>query len=139
LLRTRISTTASFDRSYLTRKDLWSPDGARESVECYDITKMISKRIEFVDSRTEPLVQAVDVYASFLRRLLSSETGGDDISHILGRLLIYRKPEGASHPQSLRVLTVSRKPSKMTGLFKTLEIMTSAARCMIRERHRLVA
>ena len=45
-----------FDRSFLTQKELWHPDRPRETVECYDINKMITKRIEFVDSRAEILI-----------------------------------------------------------------------------------
>jgi hypothetical protein len=127
-----------FDRSFLTRKKLWYPDRPRETVDCYDITKMITKRIEFVDSRTETLIQTVDVYASFLRRLLASEIAGDDISRALGRLQIIRRHEGGQ-PQSLRVLTISRKPGERTGLFRTLRTMTIAGRSMIRPTRQLVA
>jgi hypothetical protein len=118
-----------FDRSFVTRKKLWYSDRPRETVDCYDITKMITKRIEFVDSRTETLIQTVDVYASFLRRLLAGEIAGDDISRALGRLQIIRRHEGGQ-PQSLRVLTISRKPGGRTGLFRTLRTMTIAGRSM---------
>ena len=125
-----------FDRSFLTEKELWHPDGPRETVECYDITKMVSKRIAFVDSRTETLIQAVDVYASFMRRLLAGEIAGDDISRALGRLQIIRR-EDDGQPQSLRVLTLSRREGGRTGLFRTVRTMTRAGRSMIKLRRKL--
>ena len=127
-----------FDRSFLTRKKLWYPDRPRETVECYDIAKMITKRIEFVDSRSDTLIQAVDIYASFLRRLLAGEIRSNEISRTLGRLQIIRRHEGGE-VQSLRVLTISRKPRGRTGLFRTLKTMTMAGRSMIKPRRQLVA
>jgi len=127
-----------FDRSFLTRKKLRYPDRPRETVDCYDITKMITKWFEYVAARTETLIQTVDVYASFLRRLLAGEIAGDDISRALGRLQIIRRHEGGQ-PQSLRVLTISRKPGGRTGLFRTLRTMTIAGRSMIRPTRLLVA
>ena len=50
-----------FDRSFLIRKDLWHPDRPCETVEAYNIAKMVAEKIEFVDSRSETLIQAVDV------------------------------------------------------------------------------
>ena len=136
LVRDRDFDYRFFDRSYLTRKELWHPDRPRETVECYDLTKMITKRIQFVDSRSEILIQAVDVYASFLRRLLAGEIVGDDFSRALGRLQIIRAVDGGQ-PQSLRVLTLSRRPAGRRDLFKTLRRMTLAGRSMIKPRSSL--
>jgi hypothetical protein len=125
-----------FDRSFLMRKNLWHPDRPREAVEGYDIKKMITEKIEFVDSRNEILIQAVDVIASFLRRLLAREIVDDHIARALGRLQIYREHDGGEVIQSLRVLTLSRSSEKRTsfsrdGLAKTLRIIGMAGRNML--------
>jgi hypothetical protein len=126
-----------FDRSFLTKHQLWYPDRPRETVDAYDIKKMITERMAFVDSRSETLIQAVDILASFLRRLLAREIGGDDVAKALGRLQILRRR--GDQLQSLHVLTVSRLPGGRTGLFNTLRTMTSATRSMIKPGRRAAA
>jgi hypothetical protein len=57
-----------FDKSFAMRKELWHPDRPREMIDGCNIKKMITERMEFVDSRSETLIQSVDILASFLRR-----------------------------------------------------------------------
>jgi hypothetical protein len=49
---------------------------------------MMTEQMAFVDSRSETLIQTVDVLTSFLRRLLAREITGDGVSQALGRLQI---------------------------------------------------
>jgi hypothetical protein len=121
-----------FDRSFWTKHEMWFPDRPRETVEGHDIKKMMTERMRFVDSRSETLIQTVDILASFLRRLLAGEITGDDVSRALGRLQIRARSGKDAHPQSLRLLTVSRRSNGSADLFKVLRVMTTAARAMIK-------
>jgi hypothetical protein len=121
-----------FEREYSMRKEMWCPDKPREMVYGHDIKKMFSEHMAFVDSRSETLIQAVDILSSFLRRLLEGQIAGNDIVRALGRLQIIRMQN--RHPQSLRVLTMSRIRSSRTGLFKTLRAMTIAGRSMMKPK-----
>jgi hypothetical protein len=80
-----------FERSFAMKKDMWFPDRPREMIKGHDIRKMITERMAFVDSRSETLIQAVDVLASFLRRLLAREITSDEVSKALGRLQIHTR------------------------------------------------
>jgi hypothetical protein len=126
-----------FDRSFAMQKELWRPNEPPKIIDGYDIKKMISDNIAFVDSRSEVLIQAVDVLASFLRRLLSYEIKGDGIARTLGRLQIGRKRK--QQIQSLRLLTLAPSPGSRNTLFKTLQPMSLASRNMIKPKSRLVA
>jgi hypothetical protein len=119
-----------FNRSFSMKHDMWNPRRPRETVEGHDIKKMI-ERLRFVNSKSETLVQAVDILASFSRRLLAGELAGDDVSRALGRLQIRRRGSDR-RPQSLKLLTVSRPSTSRADLFKTLQVMTAAARGMIK-------
>jgi hypothetical protein len=121
-----------FDRSFAMKKDVWFPDRRpSETIEGHDIRKMITERMAFVDSRSETLIQAVDILTSFLRRLLAREITGDDVSQALGRLQIYTRRK-SKHPQSLRVLTLCPDSGGRSDLFDTLRVMARAARTMLK-------
>jgi hypothetical protein len=121
-----------FERKYSMRKEMWCPDKPREMVDGHDIKKMITEHMAFVDSRSETLIQAVDILSSFLRRLLEGQIAGNDVVRALGRLQIIRTRD--RHPQSLRVLTMSQIGSSKIGLFKTLRAMTIAGRSMMKPK-----
>jgi hypothetical protein len=127
-----------FQRSFSMRQSMWYPDRPREVVDGHDIKKMITERMAFVDSRSETLIQAVDVLASFLRRLLAGEIASDGIARTLGRLQIFRKHENGQL-QSLHVMAVSRRPGSVPGLFKTLRAMTATGRSMMKPGRRSAA
>jgi hypothetical protein len=124
-------------RKFSMRKELWHPDRPRETADGFDIKKMITEHMAFVDSRSETLIQAVDVLTSFLRRLLAGQVAGDDIARVLGRLQIIRMRDG--DPQSLSIVTMARTPSVRTGLFKTLRTMTRAGRNMMKPKRGIAA
>jgi hypothetical protein len=111
-------------------QELWHPSEPRRKIRGWDIKKMITQRLAYVDSRSEILIQAVDILASFLRRLLSREIEGNDIAHALGRLQIIKQQHGT--PQSLQVLTISQKGGGgRSDLFKAVRSMTQAGRSMM--------
>ena len=120
------------ERKFSMRKEMWYPDRPRETVDGYDIKKMITERMALVNSRSETLIQAVDILTNFLRRLLAGQVAGDEIARTLGRLQIIRMQ--GHHTQSLRVLTISRTPGDNTALFETLRTMTDAGRSMMRPK-----
>jgi Protein of unknown function (DUF3800) len=122
-----------FDRSYGMHKEVWYPDRPSEMVDGYNIKKMITDRLAFVDSRDELLVQVVDILASFLRRLLACEFEGETavaVAQALGRLQIKRKRENQT--QTLQLLTLSTLADSRNNLFKTLQHMTGAGRAMLK-------
>jgi len=53
-----------FDRSFAIKHEMWFPDRPAEMVEGHDIGKMVTERMGFVDSRSETLIQTVDVLTS---------------------------------------------------------------------------
>jgi Protein of unknown function (DUF3800) len=120
-----------FNRSFAMKKDMWFPDRPREMIKGHDIRKMMTQRMAFVDSRSETLIQAVDILTSFLRRLLAREITGNDVSQALGRLQIHTR-RNSKHPQSLRILTLSDPARGRSDLFDTLRVMTRAARIMLK-------
>jgi hypothetical protein len=119
-----------FERSFAMKYEPWDRPGQTE--EGYDIKKMITQRIAFVDSRSHILIQTVDILTSFLRRLLAGKIAGDEVSRALGRLQLYKRRDG--QPQSLNLVTLSAKWIPQRGLVKSLEVMTQAARVMIKPR-----
>jgi hypothetical protein len=126
-----------FERKFSMRKEMWYPDRPPEMVDGHNIKKIYADRIAFVDSRSETLIQAVDILTSFLRRLLAGKIADDKVAQTLGRLQIIRAQGGK--PQSLRVVTLARTPSGNTGLFKTLRTMTRAGRSMMKQKRSVVA
>jgi len=110
---------------------MWFPDRPREMIEGHDIRKIMTQRMIFVDSRSETLIQAVDVLTSFLRRLLAREIIGNDVSQALGRLQIHTRRNN-KHPQSLHILTLSDPARGRSDLFDTLRVMMGAARIMLK-------
>jgi hypothetical protein len=129
-----------FDRSVSMQKEMWHPDAPREVVDGYDIKKMMTEHMAFVDSRSEILIQAVDILASFLRRLLAGELAAKHVAQSLGKLQIRRKR--GNNLLSVRLLTLSRPPSdprNSSDLSRVLQQMSRAARNMIRTKSRLLA
>jgi len=114
-----------FNGSFAIKKEMWFPDRPPEMMEGHDITKMMSERMTFVDSRLETLIQAVDILTSFLRRLLAREITGHNVSQALGRLRIHSRRK-SEYPQLLRVLTLADQAWGRSDLFDILGVMTRA-------------
>jgi hypothetical protein len=115
-----------FNRSFAMKKEMWLPGRSPEMIEGHDIKKMVTERMAFVDSRSETLIQTVDILTSFLRRLLARKITDDDVSQSLGRLQILE------NPQSLRLLTLSDQAEEPSELLDILRVMTREARTMLK-------
>jgi hypothetical protein len=115
-----------FNRSFGMTKEMWFPNRPPETMEGHDLRKMMSERMAFVDSRSEILIQAVDILTSFLRRLLAKQINSGDVAQALGRLQISKQP------QSLRLVTLSREARSQSELGNALQMMTRAARTMFK-------
>jgi hypothetical protein len=124
-----------FEKSFGTKTEVWYPDRPSKLVDGYDVRKMITDHIQFVDSRDEILIQSVDILASFLRRLLAAEISGDEIARAIGRLQIRRKRSGQT--QSLDLLTLAPATQRSNKLFDLLQKMTDAGRAMIKPERAL--
>jgi hypothetical protein len=121
-----------FIRSFEMEGELWSPDRPSERVQGYKITKLMTERMHFVDSRSEILIQVVDILASFVRRLLAGEiTEIDKVAHALGRLQIGWKQQRGPL-QSVRVLRLSDPNINRTELIKPFAAMREASRRMLK-------
>jgi hypothetical protein len=124
-----------FERSFAMEHEVWFPDRPRQTIEGYDIRKMITDRVAFVDSRSETFIQVVDILASFLRRLLTGEIAGDQVSRAVGRLQIYRRQRKGTL-QSLTLVTLADSWKASRKFVETLAVMTDSARRMIKPRPR---
>jgi hypothetical protein len=81
-----------FDTAYEFTKQMWYPDKPSEPITGYDIRKILTDQISFKDSRTDILLQAVDILTSFLRRLLMGRILDPAVAHNVGRLQIHQRP-----------------------------------------------
>ena len=128
----------AFDYSYLRRafefkKSLWRPDAPRREIEGFDLKKMISDNVRFTDSRSDILLQAVDVLASFARRALLGPVGDAPTLATIGKLQIHRNPQG------IHLLTMSDGSWSDHELAERIRIMNSAARSMSKPRRKGIA
>jgi hypothetical protein len=122
-----------FDKQFLFEKEMWHPDKPRELTQGYDIKKVISEQISFVDSRSETLIQAVDILTSFIRRWLANTVSDDDVTRSLGKLQILKNIQGK--PQAFHLITLSRKGGVRRSNFKA-NTMALAGRVMIKRARR---
>jgi hypothetical protein len=118
-----------FDRSFAFEKDMWLPDAPRENVKGIDVKKLISDNVHFIDSKTDLLIQVIDILAGYLRRVLSKEIADPEVVKCLGRLQILRKRDKSF--QSVELLSLSVDPWKDKVLAHTLRLMTNQARPML--------
>jgi hypothetical protein len=79
-------------------------DDAEHGVEGTDIKKMFTEATLFVDSRSDILMQGVDVLASYARRSLRAASVDDETLRQIGRLQIHRKRGDTL--QSINLLTL---------------------------------
>lgn len=122
-----------FDKAYEFEKMKWYPGRPRELVKGYDIRKIISDHISFKDSRSDILLQSVDILTNFLRRLLMGRISDPAVAHILGRLQICRRRDNVY--QSIELLALTGGDQTGYGnLTKSLKQMSLAGRSMIRNR-----
>lgn len=107
-------------------KKLWRPDGSRDVVGL-NVRAMVTDNVEFVDSRSDILIQATDVLAGYVRRLCN---GKEDlaVAHQLGRLQIARR-DGSS----VGFIALSRQMPDLSHLSRIVGAMKRAARAMFKK------
>ena len=120
-----------FEKAFTLKKEMWHPDRPREMVTGYDIKKIVSDRVEFKDSRSDILLQAVDILTSFMRRILMGRIVDQSVASTLGRIMICRRREGLYQSVELLSLT-SYSGSGFPVLSKMVKTMSLAGRPMIR-------
>jgi hypothetical protein len=119
-----------------TFKKVMRGNGDIEKEEGIDIKKLFTEATSFVDSRSDILIQAVDVLASYTRRSLRSKSIDDEILRQVGRLQIHRKR--GEVPQSLNLLSLGPiAEEKSVGgpeLARRLRVVTGSARNLWRRK-----
>ena len=96
-----------FNKSFQFEKEMWFPDRPREVLKGVDIKAVLANNLEFSTSHSEVLLQAVDIIASFTRRLLNGR-GTEATARALGRLqILKRRSDGRL--QNLRVMSFTRQ------------------------------
>jgi Protein of unknown function (DUF3800) len=120
-----------FDKAYEFTKQMWYPDKPSEPITGYDIRKILSDRISFKDSRSDILLQAIDILTSFLRRLLMGRIIEPAVAKLLGRLQIHQRPAPNVY-QSIHLLTfTTSEGTEGAQLGRLLKQMSLAGRSMI--------
>jgi hypothetical protein len=81
----RLCDDPSFDYRFLERNHLITmeiehPHRSSETVVGFNIKKIVTDDMSFVVSHSDTLLQAVDILANFLRRLLIGKIAGDDVA-----------------------------------------------------------
>ena len=112
------------ERSFAFKKELWRPDQPRREIEGFDLKKMISEKVRFLDSRSDLLLQAVDVLANFTRRALLGLVEDKPTLAAIGKLQIHR------NPHSVHLVTMSNRSWADTAMGERLNVMNNEARNM---------
>lgn len=118
-----------FNKSFYLEKEIWSPDAPAKVEKGFDVKGLVSNHVYFIDSKSDILIQAVDILASFLRRVLSEEITDVSVVRLLGRLQIVRNQSG--NLQSIKFVTLSNAKWNENSLAKTVRLMTSQGRKML--------
>ncbi|GAA0246919.1 hypothetical protein LNAOJCKE_0448 [Methylorubrum aminovorans] len=119
-----------FDKSFSLQKELWHPHEERKVVDGYDIRKVVIDNINFVDSRTDVLIQSIDIFSNFFRRLLNEHVSDPEVARCLGRNQIKRKIDGNYQSASLLSLSCdgSERFDSIGGL---IQLMGQSGRPML--------
>jgi hypothetical protein len=120
---------SDFDRTYKFEKEVWHPERPRERVIGIDIGKLITKRLSFLDSKADILIQAIDILAGFMRRVLVGAVTDADAINALGRMQIIRRRGGAV--QAAQFIALSPHTISSQHLVGVLRQMTRAGRPLI--------
>lgn len=110
-----------FTRKFRLVKELWRPGQARRKIVGFNIGRLVTDSVEFVDSRSDILIQAIDVLTGFMRRALAGEITNASTLLQLGRLQIRRRRNGVLQPVVFLGLAPERSAPKhlvpLMGLF----------------------
>jgi hypothetical protein len=118
-----------FDQAYALEKELWRPSGDNKRVSGFDIGKLIVKTTEFVDSKSDILLQAADILANRIRRCFQDIIFDDQTAANLGRLQIVQSRQGAR--QVVKIISLTKhEQSNSQALLHRLKLMNDNARTM---------
>jgi hypothetical protein len=118
-----------FDRSYALEKRVWRPTGDYELVSGFDVGKLIVKPTQFVNSRSDILLQAADILANRIRRCFQDVSFDDETAVNLGRLQIRQARQGARQVVKIITLTEHEQINSDVVLHR-LKLMYDSARAM---------
>jgi len=118
-----------FDQAYALEKRVWRPTGCDELVSGFDIGKLIVKPTQFVDSRSDILLQAADILANRIRRCFQETAFDDQTAASLGRLQIRQSRQGV--PQVVKIITLTNhEQTNSDAVVHRLNLMNGSARAM---------
>lgn len=118
------------EKSYSFRKQRWRPDAPREEIEGVDIRKMFIQATQFADSKSDILLQAVDILASYCRRSLRADKVDPEVLHQAGRLQISRNRDGIQQCMNLLALGKTGETFSSRKIGRRMRIMNDAARSL---------
>jgi hypothetical protein len=124
-----------FDRSFSFRKRMWFSDRPRKKLEGIDIKKLIVDATEFIDSKSDILIQAADVLCSTARRAIQAADYDERLLRTLGRLQLYRRRGGILQSPSLISLSRGGTPNN-PRLARRLGVMTEEGRLFFTAQNR---
>ena len=93
-----------------------------------DIGKLVTKRLSFVNSKSDILVQAADILVRSIRRVLS-EDAAPRLIDALGRLQLVRRRDGVL--QSMQFILLAGHGHNLEHAGKVNQRMTRAGRSML--------
>lgn len=112
------------------KKEMRYPDGSCKFVDGFDIKKLISDSISFVDSKSELLIQATDILAGFMRRSLRNKNCDLAVLKTLGRLMIQGKIDRV--PQTVRLISLGDGREVEPTLGSRIKQIASSGRAMLK-------
>ena len=115
-----------FDKAYSLEKTVWRPDGESKRASGFDIGKLILKTTEFVDSKSDVLLQAADILANRIRRCFQDIVFDDQTAASLGRLQI------GQGRQVVKIITLTKHEhiDVSEALLRRLKLLNNNARAM---------
>jgi uncharacterized protein DUF3800 len=119
-----------FDRSFSMKKDMWHPDGSRTLVDGFNIKKLITDNVSFVDSRSELFIQVTDVLAGFMRRALQGQNAEPEVLRTLGRLTIPKRK------QSVRLISLGCGGEVDDALAARIKAIASSGRGLLKSERK---
>jgi hypothetical protein len=118
-----------FDKAHALEKQVWRPTGYGDLVSDFDIGRLIVKPTQFVNSKSDILLQAADILANRVRRCLQDATFEDRTAMSLGRLQIRRSRRGAE--QVLKIISLTaHEQARSDFVLHRLKLMYGSARDM---------
>ncbi len=121
-----------FDRAFDLTKRIWNPEHPTRYATGTNIRKLVLEHLHFVDSKSDILVQAVDVLCRFLRRALDGELHDLSALDQLGRLQIHRR-QGTIY-QSIQLISLDGGVADESHLLDVVQRMSRAGRPMLTRR-----